>query len=984
MLQGTNWAPAGEIQSPSAFGSPLHHTLAWAAAEKRGHTPLVAPIVNPYGPGTTMHGRDLVHVTIERAIAQKAAQPSVPPSNPVAPEPHKGDNNLRGLDDPHEWALGRLGEGPQTPQPNDPLVLDTAFFANSQPGAAGTQLGFRESMKIHGETVYVGSAEGIVSAFKVDLTHPKRPLMRVAQSPPLGHGAYAMAIVGSGAQPSLFVGTRRHLHRLGLATPTSTQLPALQSVQLPWEVAQPHSLQVADVLSSNPGDELVFASKHGGLVFYSTSLAPVYEWPEPGIVDFVVQGSAVTILSSRGMLATVTFDSSNHATLLAASQSLQRNLAQYVTSGDPALDAPTQGGAHDLELMLVNLGPYGVMPGFVSAWTGDTDSVTGLALRLFNPVNLDRVPLLIGSITNLTFSGGRGGIDLATCRESGSSPIGDHLLVLNNDHLVLFNQVGAEVGKKALRIHGPPYVPGTPIRPPYHYPFGEQAHSLAVGELVGNSGTYSEEVVIATQSGSLMWMHIDEIATPGLELPAAENPNGTWQSGFWVEGRRSLPGVAGADPETQPRTNQSLSATWGITMRPGDPDHLHVLDQRGGYWIVDATGNIELWERALTGGSQGWNYLGQVSEPPFGQLVDTYLTVTPFVGQSYLSEVRTRPWHPIDTNSVIFEDEPKYKHDNWTRDLLTQRVFEGFHVHALGGSVILGTGVDPAEVWSWSPGNLIEGLRVQPSSVVDGIWASTTWPLTIDPSTGVGDLVKYEDLRHPPSILAGEQQALVAVRLQSGQTVLVLGCPGGRVRVLHPGVWREDSHAGDDHELGLPLQSGTVDHGFGGCALAVRHEVTGSGERLRIFFGTLYEPVKRPSLYGNPASHVQLLDDEVACGGIHEYTWDPGQGLTGPLQSVPLPPTSAWPRGGYGVVGLKLGDLLDAPGDELIACTLAGDIFIFPIDPVSGSLGQPWRTHVPGAVGFYNAIVVANLDGDAFNELYVAGSYGLWRFHREV
>ena len=53
-------------------------------------------------------------------------------------------------------------------------------------------------------------------------------------------------------------------------------------------------------------------------------------------------------------------------------------------------------------------------------------------------------------------------------------------------------------------------------------------------------------------------------------------------------------------------------------------------------------------------------------------------------------------------------------------------------------------------------------------------------------------------------------------------------------------------------------------HGFGGCALAVRHEVSGSTERLRIFFGTLYEPVKRPSLYGSPASHVQLMDDEVA------------------------------------------------------------------------------------------------------------------------
>jgi len=72
-----------------------------------------------------------------------------------------------------------------------------------------------------------------------------------------------------------------------------------------------------------------------------------------------------------------------------------------------------------------------------------------------------------------------------------------------------------------------------------------------------------------------------------------------------------------------------------------------------------------------------------------------------------------------------------------------------------------------------------------------------------------------------------------------------------------------------------------------------------------------------------------------------------------------------------------------SPGEELIACTLAGAIFIYPIGPVTGALGQPWRTYVPGAVGFYNSILVADLDGDLFNELYVAGSYGLWRFHRE-
>ncbi|HEX5053082.1 MAG TPA: hypothetical protein VFZ65_15010 [Planctomycetota bacterium] len=39
-----------------------------------------------------------------------------------------------------------------------------------------------------------------------------------------------------------------------------------------------------------------------------------------------------------------------------------------------------------------------------------------------------------------------------------------------------------------------------------------------------------------------------------------------------------------------------------------------------------------------------------------------------------------------------------------------------------------------------------------------------------------------------------------------------------------------------------------------------------------------------------------------------------------------------------------------------------------------------WRTHVLGAIGMYNGISVEDLDHDGLAELYVAGSWGLWRF----
>jgi hypothetical protein len=47
----------------------------------------------------------------------------------------------------------------------------------------------------------------------------------------------------------------------------------------------------------------------------------------------------------------------------------------------------------------------------------------------------------------------------------------------------------------------------------------------------------------------------------------------------------------------------------------------------------------------------------------------------------------------------------------------------------------------------------------------------------------------------------------------------------------------------------------------------------------------------------------------------------------------------------------------------------------------ANSMTLRWRTHVPGSVGYSNSIRVADLDGNGLKELYVAGSFGLWRFN---
>ncbi len=48
----------------------------------------------------------------------------------------------------------------------------------------------------------------------------------------------------------------------------------------------------------------------------------------------------------------------------------------------------------------------------------------------------------------------------------------------------------------------------------------------------------------------------------------------------------------------------------------------------------------------------------------------------------------------------------------------------------------------------------------------------------------------------------------------------------------------------------------------------------------------------------------------------------------------------------------------------------------------AASLTELWRTNVPGAAGSFNSIRIANLNApsDTLNELYVAGSFGIWRF----
>ncbi len=953
------WLPSRAVNSNSSFGSPTANRFGWMIGENACHER--GYFHNAYTGGGTFHGHDVLQDLIQDAIAQRYAQVlgSTPLPAPPASQPRSPSQEMRGLDDPNEWALGRPGPAMTTSSPA--LVRDDAWFHATQPGAAGTMLGYKEAMLIRGGALFVGSTEGVVSKFVVENTSSQN-LKKVAHSNPgdgstllplgtpmgLGHQAFAMTAVTAGNGWELVVGTRRHLHRL-----SSSDLHVISSVQLPWEIGQPRHMQVGDVLPSsiNAGPEIVFCSAHGGLVFYKPDLTPIYEWTEPGIADFVLSGPTVSILSHRGVIANVQFIDNNgpEARLAASSKPIQRGLLMHLgpSSGhapDPVLDLPCQGKPGDLELMTIDLSGLGAgtHTTLVSSWDSDEDNG---AVRAHNGSSLTRLPITLAQ--NLIAIN-----DIATCNQppayAGSSQdaVGDHLLVLSGAVLRLYNQLGMPLGEKILSLSAQGGLA--------YYPFGSQSHAICVGELVTNGGTYSEEVVVATTSGALMWMHVNDLMTPSTVLPS---PTYDLATGSGI----------------QPRTNQSLAACWAVSRRAGDND-LHVLDQRGAYWRVTHGGAATLAGRDFSStGARGWSDLGNrvagVHQPITNPLSfnTNHLRIT---NNSGVSSVDGRPWCPKDGAGAFYERSPYWIHSNW--DKLTHlgtTIFEGFAVHPLGGSVLDRTQPVGREAWFWSAregwGNLLQGFRFDTSSWgVTGIWASTS-----EYNVSNSDKCAYHEMRslitHTPAL---SQQSIRAVELSTGDIALVLGCPGGRIRVVRPGEMRTGND-GEYHDIGT-LESTPTDFGLGGSALDVRAETNGS---LTIWTGTLYGPCAPPADYTNPTG--SLNDNEVAAGTVHRLTWTPGYGFSLP-SSKELYKGGSLPRGGYGVVGLKLANLLPAPGSEVIVCTLAGDIIVMD----EGLNTVLWTAHLPGSAGFYNSIHVQDLDNDTVPELYVSGSFGLWRF----
>ncbi|MFN3241610.1 MAG: hypothetical protein ACE37K_08880 [Planctomycetota bacterium] len=946
-VTGGAWSQAGVQPGLSALGSSSANTFAWTAAERGCHGDV--KYVNPYDQSTEYFWEEMLLDLIPQVIAQKDAlgTTAIPP---VASQARTPSQEAGGPDDPHEWALGRIGVPMSTAAG---LQCDHDWFHATQHGAAGTMLGYKESMLIRDGALFAGSAEGVVTRFVVDPT--SKALVKQAHSNPgdasatlpfgtpmaLGHEAFALTAIEESSGWSLVVATRRHLHKLD-----PSDLTVMASVPLPYEISRPRHLKVGNVLPDtfHAGDEIVYCSQLGGLVCCDASLNPIWEWPEAGILDFHIGHMEAAILSQRGVVARVEFvDSAGgpKAQLLASSKPmpLPGDYESSFTQGDPV----------DLERMQLDLSfatGLSSTSEYVAAWNGDGD---GGAVRVYAGPGLTLAPMIgmQGRISDIATTNQPVGY-LGTAQDMD----GDHLLLLSGTELRLFDQTGAQQGAVTLNLRQSPGGVGEEF-----YTFGDHAMGLAVGELYdpGVAYDYADEVVIGTHSGSLVWLHVEEVKGASHPLPSPE---------FDL--------VVGSG--MQPRTNQQLSATWAVSERAVGTD-LHCLDRRGAYWTLSDTGLEYQDGGAFAKDAVGWqdadNRNGATPVPFLSDPLISHWGASDF---GVLNRVRMDTWSPKDSAAIFYEASGTYLGDNWEADRVWSTLYHGFVLHRRPADQVWLTG-DRFQFWAWSGrgtaagngsdwGNTLKCLEFnRASDRVEGMWSSVgIWP---------GGLAScpHLDLRSFTTQLAiMNEQSVRSVVLSDGSVAVFLGCPGGRVRCLRQHALRRDDST--PHQLGATTSS--QDLGFAGGALAVDVD---ANDVVTIWFGTGAAPAARAL----NTSATALLDEPAkVTGAVHRMTWTAASGFSSANSFVLAPNTVGATRGGYGVVGLQLANVLGSSTSpsEVIVGTISGEILA--LDTALGSV--LWRATVPGAAGCFNAIHVADVDGDGMDELYVCGSFGIWRF----
>jgi hypothetical protein len=985
-------------------GIPL---FAFSTVDRRCHdygfyTTAISGVANEF-----LHRSQMVDLVPHVVLAHGAnPSPTVPPLLP--------DD---GSEDSYAWALDRLWEAPPPPPPPPvppgTLALDTSFGVGGRTAGAGLCLGNDESLRFFEvsvggsmqRSIYCGSSDGVVTRF---VLNPVTLALDVAaQSAPLAQGISALAVGefdGGHGGPEVVVGSKQHLFVLDAAT---LLLVGNRKFALPYEFSRPRRMQIANVFDhfEYNGEEVVFTSLMGHLIVMSgDNFGTMTDLGEPGIQDFAVlsglQYSWATTTSSvpialsshRGHLANVTLNPfSNPQARNPAPGELHAwtEGLEGVPSDIEVVTAPNGGGTliaclsgaplrielFDAQtLQPASMAQHGVPPSL--GWSSSPPGMTW-SKAATDPLVLDMAPI-----------------------HSGATLAGFVVLSSGNINWVpISGQPSGLIDPRGKTLDG--------------IPQASRATGLLAADLRSRPGgnTFDEEIVLSTLGGHVTWFHLEDVLASG------------W--GRYL----SLPPPTPTPPPNSPLpyTNQTLAGQWGLTTHDfGAGTVLVGANQSGELYATDPVSGVGLFldeirnpdHEAATVPRQP----GSVAAP----IRDLRHVVSALSGSasppdrlqiepssapgSSLSWAITCPFDNLTDDALL---------PSWIRGSTTTsdtRKLRNALPVVLGFAAFLGAGdvvafgspvANATQQLHWWGGdgdsmtNKIQGLYSSATQILE-TW-STSKPVpasAIFPNfaptvpqvswfgRGSGD---RKDLRNEVRAWGGINQ-LQSLRViddaPSGsgpRALIVAATPGGSVTLLRPGRFSGT----EDHGVILWDSADALpawDEGNGSPGLAVRRVPGSTTGEIDIFLGIL-------TTHLDPAPWLASSGPGKLVGGIAWYRWTPDPVLStagtvvrrGLLSLDPSSSNAIGLRGGFGVCGLAIVDVLSGtgnPGEELLATTLDGDLFVFAI-PSSGMLSASdirHRTWVPGALGVSNSIVAFDSDGDARNELFIAGSLGIWRW----
>jgi hypothetical protein len=945
----------------------------------------------------TPYSPNVLTYDIERAVAEMGGDVVAAWSQPAPPAPAIIADD--GSEDPYDKYLNVGLHTPYPPSSSDLLELDPGFGHGGRSDGQGLTLGLDESLRVHDvpvaggdpvRSIFVGSAEGVVTRFVPVTVDPTLPpeLHVAASSESLGYGAWALAVGDVDASRTgheVVVGVYRHIYVLDAVT-----LAIVRSVALGFEHTRPRRMQVADVFPSLPGKEIVFVTFHGHLVVMDAQLQVVCDLGEPGIQDFVVHEGAeygwadpvskvpISILSHRGCVANITLK-------LQTGPTLQQSADLHCwTTG-------MLGVGNDLELFRKGGSTW------LAVATGVEQGYP--VIHVFDPLTLQAPgaggppPTYTPDPQKVAFSPGFM-IDIAPVEENGE------LLGFVFSQPGHIGWVGLGGAIADFTLWPDTFAPAT------------GAVAITVTDLfprVSGIGaeSHAAEVVLSTRAGHVVAMHLDDF------LASSQNDR-----------KLTLPGANRPGGAILPYTNRTLAGTWGMIARAtGNPqqNRLVAAHQAGGMFEVEVMP------------SAGWTLKADMLCPKFDhvnvQLAEALLSVTPVRDISHVGSgvmngssperivfagSNPSPWWTVTFRpwlNGLGAMEPYWFQDPPPGATLhgrpTMIAYDGYMPFSYAGDALAGTfptrpGDTHVHHWSGQSvhdPNLILGVELDATTAL-GNWYSTK-PTAANGPGGSPDYGRSpsqcKDFRNGAKevdLSSNNLQSLRVVAYQ-GEPLVVATTPGGSVVLVRPGV-------APGTDLGTILWDSNMpnghawDDGYGAMGLAVR-TITGlepepmrtAGrsaqplEWLDIFVGLTFAH-RDPSGVG-PGSPNPMV------GAIRWLRWD-GSSMQerGPLLTLDAamdPASPPRPRGGFCVSGLAVGDLLtglEHAGDELVATTLAGDLFVFGLGSSEIVAAPKFRTWVPGALGAYNSILIADLDLDVGTpELYVAGSMGIWKWRRK-